>query len=65
VPGREELIIEDFHRLFKRDEHQSQANLTGGHIKAREAKRSKRLEKQLVGRFAESDDEACSESAPS
>ena len=35
------------------------------YVKARETKRSKRLEKQLVGRLAESEDEACSESAPS
>lgn len=34
------------------------------HLRAREAKKSKRYEKQqLIGRFAESDDDACSDPA--
>lgn len=60
-------MIEEFDRLFKnREEHQSHANLNGDkvHLRAREAKKSKRYEKQqLVGRFAESDDDACSDPA--
>lgn len=53
LAGREDLLIEDFDRLFRHQEHQSQADLAHHRSgRPREAKRSNRIEKQLVGRLA-------------
>jgi hypothetical protein len=57
LPREESLLIEDFDRLFNRDEN----HIEDKPARVREVQRSRRFEKQLVGRFAESDDDASSD----
>jgi hypothetical protein len=64
------MMIEEFDRLLKNKEDiQSHTTLvpeSRGQVGAREAQKSRKFEKQqLVGRLAESDDDGCSDSAPS